>query len=158
MLFSALMRQPVERQVVKRCLGYLAVITAMELAAGLIDVPLDAAPRRPVPLPRPRSVTLGAQSSSPPAAMQNRDEKQFSQKDHAACDEEARLRAADIRFDIPAIPVAAKASCVIEVPVRLRSVATRAQTVTEVHLPEEPVVSCQFAERLRHGSATWWPR
>ena len=133
----------------------------MELAAGLIDVPLDAAPRRPVPVPRPRPVTLGAQSSSPAAAVQNRDEKQFSQKDDAAHDDEAclaRLRATGVRFDIPAIPVAAKALCVIEVPVRLRSVATRAQTVTEVHLPEEPVVSCQFAERLRHGSATWWPR
>ena len=138
------MRQPIKLQPVKRCLSYLAAITAMELAAGLIDVPLDAAPRRPVPVPRPGPVTLGAQSSSPAAAMQNGDQKQSGQKDDAAHDDEAclaRLRAAGGRFDIPAIPAAAKASCVIEVPVRLRSVATRAQTVTEVHLPEEPVVS-----------------
>jgi hypothetical protein len=32
--------------------------------------------------------------------------------------------------------------------VRLKSIKTRARTVTEVHLPEEPVISCQFAERL----------
>src|SRR5258708_21635739 len=46
------------------------------------------------------------------------------------------------------MPVAAKAACAIEVPVRLKSVTALARTVTEVHLPEEPVVSCQFAERL----------
>jgi hypothetical protein len=151
MLLSALMRQRVKRQAGKRCLGYLSAIIAMELAAGLIVVPLDAAPRRPVPVPRPRPVTLGAHSSSQTEAMQSRDEKESSQKGDAAQDEEAclaRLRAADIRFDIPTIPVAAKASCVIEVPIRLRSFAARAHTVTEVRLPEEPVVSCQFAGRL----------
>src|SRR5260221_14537860 len=115
----------------------------MELAAGLIDGPLDAAPRRPGPVPRPRAVTLGAQPSSPAAAVQNRDEKQFSQKDDAAHDDEAcvaRLRAAGGRFDIPRYRSPPR-PCALS---RSRSVATRAQTVTEVHLPEEPVVSCQF--------------
>jgi len=46
------------------------------------------------------------------------------------------------------MPVAARASCTIEVPVRLKSLTTRARAVAEVRLPEEPVVSCQFAERL----------
>src|SRR5258708_33396674 len=145
------MRQRVKRQPVKRCLGYLAAITAMGLA-GFIVVPLDAAPRRPVPVPPPRPVTLGAQSSSPAVAAPNRDQKQPAQTDDAARDDEAclaRLRAADVRFDIPAMPAAAKASCAIEVPVRLKSITARARTVTEVYLPEEPVVSCQFAERLR---------
>lgn len=88
--------------------------------------------------------------------MQNRDSKQSGAKDDAARDDEsclARLRAADIRFDFPATPAAAKdpskrSACVIDVPVRLRSVAVRARTVAEVRLPEEPVVSCRFAERL----------
>jgi hypothetical protein len=118
----------------------------------LTVVPLDAAPRRLVPVPRPRPVTLDARSSAPQAAAsQNRDKKQPSQTDDAALDDEAclaRLRAADIRFDIPTLPVPAKASCAIEVPVRLKSITTRARAVTEVHLPEEPVVSCQLAERL----------
>jgi hypothetical protein len=83
----------------------------------------------------------------PAAASQNRDQKQ----DDAAREDEAcleRLRAAGTRFDIAMIPVAARAACTIQVPVRLKSVTARARTVTEVRLPEEPVVSCQFAERL----------
>jgi hypothetical protein len=105
-----------------------------------------------VPLPLPRPAELGARVSAPPAAAsQNGEQKHPSQTDDAARDDEAclaRLRAADIRFDIPAMPVAAKASCAIEIPVRLKSVTVRARAVTEVRLPEEPVVSCQFAERL----------
>jgi len=46
------------------------------------------------------------------------------------------------------MPVAAKASCAIEVPVRLKSVAAQAWAVTVVDLPEEPVISCEFAERV----------
>jgi hypothetical protein len=152
MLLSRVMGQPLKLQPVMRCFGHLAAITAMGLAAGLMAVPLDAAPQRLVPVPRPRPVTLGAQSSAPPAAAsQNRDQKQPSQTDDAAGGDEAcltRLRDANIRFDIPTMPVAAKASCAIEVPVRLKSITTRARAVTEVHLPEEPIVSCQFAERL----------
>ncbi len=152
MFLSQVMRQPIKLQPVMRRPRQLAAIAAMGLAVGLMVVPLDAAPRRFVPLPRPRPATLGARSSAPPvAAAQNQDQKQPSQTDDAARDDEAclaRLRAADIRFDIPTMPVAAKASCAIEVPVRLKSVTTRARAVTEVHLPEEPVVSCQFAERL----------
>jgi hypothetical protein len=84
-------------------------------------------------------------------ASQSRDQKQPSQTDNAARDDEAclaRLRAADVRFDIPTMPVAARVACTIEVPVRLKSVAAQERGITEVHLPEEPVVSCLFAERL----------
>jgi len=144
------MRQLIKLQPVKRHPRYLATIIA-GLAAGLIVVPLDAAPQRTVPVPRPRPVTFGAQSSSPPAAAHSLEVRQPGQTGDAAHDDEAclaRLRAADIIFDNPAMPVAAKASCAIEIPVRLRSIKTRGRTPTEVHLPGEPIVSCQFAERL----------
>jgi hypothetical protein len=118
---------------------------------GVADRPPHA-PRRLVPVPRPRPATLDARSSAPPvSASQNRDQKQASRTDDAARDDEAclaRLRAADVRFDIPIMPVAARASCTIEVPVRLKSLTTHGRAVTEVRLPEEPVVSCQFGERL----------
>jgi hypothetical protein len=87
----------------------------------------------------------------PAAATQNRDQKQPNQTEDAAGEAEAclaGLRAAGVRFDIPTMPVAAKAACTIQVPVRLKSVTVRGRAVTEVHLPEEPVVSCEFAERL----------
>ncbi len=147
------MRQLVKLRAVKRCLGYLAAIIALELAESLVMVPLDAAPRQPlpVPIPRPRPVTPDAQSRSQASAPQDGDQKQATQKDDAAHDDEAclaRLRAAGVQFDIPATPVAAKAACAIEVPVRLRSVATHTPAAAEVRLTDEPIVSCQFAERL----------
>jgi hypothetical protein len=128
---------------VKRCSGYLAAVTVI----GLTAVPLDAA----TPVPRPRPVALVAQPAPPPAAPQNRDQKQPAATDDAAGNDEAcleRLRAAGVRFDIAASPVAARTSCTIKVPVRLKSVMARARTASEINLPEEPVVSCQFAERL----------
>jgi hypothetical protein len=128
---------------------HLAATTALGL---LIALPLDAAPRRLAPVPRPRPATLDARSSAPPvSASQNRDQKQASRPDDAARDDEAylaRLRAADVRFDIPIMRVASRASCTIEVPVRLKSLTTHARAVAEVRPPEEPVVSCQFGERL----------
>jgi hypothetical protein len=132
-----------------RCPTHLAATTVVGLLIGL---PLDAAPRRLVPVPQPRPAIRDARSSAPQvSASQNQDRKQASRTDDAARDDEAclaRLRAADVRFDIPIMPVASRASCTIEVPVRLKSLTAHARTVAEVRLPEEPVVSCQFGERL----------
>jgi hypothetical protein len=142
------MRQAIQLKL--RCPIQLAAATAVGLLIELIGVPLNAAPRRLVPVPRPRPAILDTRSLAPPAS-QNQDQKQASRPDDAARDDEAclaRLRAADVRFDIPMMPVASRASCTIEVPVRLKSLTTHARAIAEVHLPEEPVVSCQFAERL----------
>ena len=128
---SGAMRQPIKLQPVMRRTRHLAVITAMGLAVGLIVVPLDAAPRRLMAVPRPRPATPGDRPSAPPAAASpNRDQKQPSQTDDATREDEtclARLRAADIRFGIPTMPVAAKVACTIEVPVRLKSITVRAR-------------------------------
>jgi hypothetical protein len=95
---------------------------------------------------------IDARSSAPPvSASQHRDQKQGNRRDDTPRDEEAclaRLRAADVRFDIPPMPLAAKSSCAIETPVRLKSLTAQTRAVTEIHLPQEPIVSCQFAERL----------
>jgi hypothetical protein len=129
---------------------HLATITAMGLAVALIVAPLDAAPRRFLPLPRPRPA--GAPTLAPPtAALQNRDQRQAGNTQDGVRDDEgclARLRAAGVEFDIPTMPAAAKAACTIEIPVRLKSVTARVQAPTEVRLPEEPIISCEFAERL----------
>ena len=125
-----------------RCPTHLAATTV----GLLIALPLDAAPRRLVPVPQPRPAILNARSSAPQVSA-----SQASRTDDAARDDEAcvaRLRAADVRFDIPIMPVASRASCTIEVPVRLKSLTAHARTVAEVRLPEKPVVSCQFGERL----------
>jgi hypothetical protein len=46
------------------------------------------------------------------------------------------------------MPTASKAACAIKVPVRLKSIATQTRAAAEVRLPEEPIVACEFAERL----------
>jgi hypothetical protein len=146
------MREPIKRPPVLRWPGHLAGAAAIGLAVGMVVVPLDAAPRRFVPLPRSRPAMPGARSSAPPAAASpSQDQKQPSQTDDAAREAEAclaHLRAAGVEFSIPTMPVAARAACTTEVPVRLKSITVRAQAAAKVHLPEEPVVSCQFAERL----------
>jgi hypothetical protein len=138
------MRQLISFRSVKRCAGYLAVIAGIGLIAFLLDA------TAPVPVPRPRPDAPGAQPA-PSAGPQSRDQKQSGGAGDAAGNDEAclaRLRAAGVRFDIPAMPVAARPVCTIKTPVRLKSVMTRTRTATEIRLPAEPVVSCQFAERL----------
>jgi hypothetical protein len=125
------------------------------LTAGSTVVPLYAAKQRFVPLPPPRPM-LDAPWSRSQAAAQIHEQKQSSQtqtnptqdagQDGEAC--RARLRAADIRFDTATMRLASNAACTIENPVRLRSITPRTHGITEVRLPEEPVVSCQFAEQL----------
>src|SRR5579883_280368 len=134
-----------------RCAGHLAAV-ALGLAAGLIIATPGSAARRSLPIPRPRPTALQARPDAPPtAASRTGDQKQPSQTDEAARNDEAclaRLRAAAVRFDIPTMPTASRAVCAIEAPVRVKSVTVPARTPTEVHLPEQPIVSCQFAEQL----------
>ena len=146
------MRQTVKCQPAGRGRVHLVgLAAAVGLATGSMIVPLDAAQRRLAPLPRARPA-LERQSSSPVTASQPGGQQQKSgQTDSAGREDEAclaRLRAADIRFDIPTMPITSNPACVIETPVRLKSIATRMRAATEVRLPEEPVVSCQYAERL----------
>jgi hypothetical protein len=144
--YKIVRRQAIKLQPVLRCRGHLLAITAIGLAIGSMIVPLDAAPRRFVPVPRSRPA-LDARPATPSQAS---DQKPSHTEDAARDDEAclARLRAADIRFDIPTMRIASNAACAIEVPVRLKSITTRTRAATEVRLPEEPVVSCEFAERL----------
>jgi hypothetical protein len=146
---NSVMRQAIKRQPVMRYRVHSLGVAALGLAIGSMIVPLDAAPRRFVPLPRARPA-LETRSSTSPVATPPGDKKS-DQTGGAGGEEEAclaRLRAADIRFDIPTIRATSNATCVIEIPVRLKSIATRTRAAIDVRLPEEPVVSCQYAERL----------
>jgi hypothetical protein len=150
-LLSRVMRRLSTLPALMRRLRHLATLPAMGVTIGLMVVSLHAAPQRFVPVPRPRPVTPGAPSMTPPAATAQKEQKQPSQTEGPAREDEAclaRLRAAGVRFDIATMPVAARAACTIQIPVRLKSVTTRIRAATEIHLPEEPVVSCEFAERV----------
>ena len=137
--------------------GHLVAFIGVGLAVGSLIGPLDAARRRVapippalVPLPPPRPA-FGVRSSAPPTSSQAQTQKQPSQTEDAVRADDAcreRLRVADVRFDVSTMRPASNAACTIEAPVRLRSIATRMRAAAEIRLPEEPVVSCQFAEQL----------
>lgn len=143
-----------------RCTTQLAVTTVVGL---LIAVPLDAAPRHlePLPVQRPPHGIIDARSSTPPvSASQNRDQKQGSRTDDSARDEEAclaRLRAAEVQFDIPLMPVATKSSCAIEVPVRLNRLRRKRGRSPRSIWRKSPSSPASLLSDSRRGSATWSP-
>src|SRR5215472_16549495 len=134
------------------CSECLKVIVATGLALRVTIAWVDAAEARErIPLPRPRPVTLRTQApASPTSVPQAHDQKQSGQSSDAGNEGDclARLRAADIRFDVPTVRKASNAACIIDTPVRLKSIAARTRAATEVRLPEDPILSCQFAEQL----------
>jgi len=122
----------------------------LAVVAALAARPAHAAGGR-VPLPQPRPEAAGPPHATEPADAQPESEKpENGERSAAEIEAEAclsRLRAANVEFEAAAMPVAARSACAIETPVRLKAVRSRARRET-VRLPEEPVVSCRFAERL----------
>jgi len=105
----------------------------------LFGVP-SAVARQSVPLPRPRPSFHDSQPLSSSARL----------GDRAIGEDEpclARLRSLGVRFEQPGTPSRSDTACVIEVPVRLQSIPA-APTGINLRLPEEPVLSCELAERL----------
>src|ERR1700730_1312771 len=90
--YKSVRRQAIKLQLVLRCRGHLVAITAIGLAIGSMIVPLDAAPRRFVPVPRSRPA-LDARPATPSQAS---DPKPSHTEDAARGDEAclARRRAA----------------------------------------------------------------
>ena len=128
-----------------RCTALLVVV-----ATALLSCLAETMAQNAVPLPRPRPEPDGSRGSPPAAATtpEKPDEKDASgvPDEAAACLE--RLRAAGIRFDIPAMPAASNTACAIEVPVRLQSVRSHARGGADIRLSDQPVVSCRFAEHF----------
>jgi hypothetical protein len=119
------------------------------LAVGLMFDAEFAAGRQPVPVPRPRPPALERKPSSVPTGWTKVDQHQ-PPNTAAGADEGclARLRALDVRFDRPTMPPAKNPACQIESPVRLNSVTARFGRGETIRLPDEPILSCEFAVRL----------
>jgi hypothetical protein len=122
------------------------------LALTLMVGPAATAAPESVPLPRPRPEAAGPRVSPPAAETPaQKPEEETSEKPEVVDPAEAcmaRLRAADIRFEVPAMPAAAKAACIIEAPVRLKSVRSHSRGGADIRLADEPIVSCRFAEHF----------
>src|SRR5215217_478749 len=133
---------------------------------GLLQRPSRIASRRPacaaavllitvlVPLvtvaaplpPRPRK--QGSAPSPPPAPVQPAP----TQPSPAAspADQECLADLQKLGFTAEAVgpPPASEPACVIDQPVRLRSLRLSAEPVRDVTFPDGPVVACRFAERF----------
>jgi hypothetical protein len=124
-------------------------ISALLIAAAVIGLPRQAssAPLSgPPPLPRPRP------AEAPPRAgahvsVPEEHAKPEPEIDQACLD---RLHAAAIEFETVTLPPAAKVGCGIDTPVRLKTIKMAPRWRTSIRLPEEPTLSCRFAERFGH--------
>ena len=102
------------------------------------------------PLPPPRPRNQGSAPSPPPAPVQPAP----TQPSPAASptDQECLAGLQKLGFNAEAVgaPPALEPECVIDTPVRLRSLRLSAEPVRDITFPDGPVVACRFAERFGH--------
>src|SRR4051812_16221272 len=122
-----------------------ACAAAVLLITVLVPLVTGAAP---LPPPRPRN--QGSAPSPPPAPIQPAP----AQPSPAASppDQECLAGLQRLGFNAEAVgpPPASEAACVIDQPVRLRSLRLSAEPVRDITFPDGPVVACRFAERFGH--------
>jgi hypothetical protein len=128
-----------------RCVCTLLIIAAMiAVPLQVLSAPIVRSPPlprpRPPPLPRPRP----AEAPARPAPNKPAPEPVLDQ----ACLD--RLGAAGIEFVVITLPPDIKPECAIETPVRLKAVKLAPRWRTSIRLPDEPTLSCLFAERFGH--------
>jgi len=123
--------------------------TALLLAAMILGTQSTFAGEI-APLPRRRLPAIDAKSvPSQPVSATPGDHRQpltVPLADDAPC--LARLRNLGTHFERPVTTNRTNSACVIEVAVRLKSITARAPAPTNIRLSEEPIVSCEFAERF----------
>src|SRR3954451_13570204 len=123
----------------------LACAAAVLLITVLVPLVTGAAP---LPPPRPRN--QGSAPSPPPAPVQPAP----TQPPPAASptDQECLAGLQTLGFNAEAVgpPPTSEPACVIDQPVRLRSLRLSAEPVRDITFPDGPVVACRFAERFGH--------
>jgi hypothetical protein len=94
-------------------------------------------PREQLPVPSPPPAPAKPAPAQPPPAG-------------SPPDEECLASLQKLGFDAEAVsaPPAPQAECVIDKPVRLRSIRLGAGPVRDIAFPDQPVVACRFAERF----------
>jgi len=127
---------------------------------ALISLAMAAPDAIPLPLPRPRPADMPKGQPPPPPPRQEPlptagEPKPGGGPDQACID---RLTAAGMQFEVAAPPTAANAACIIDTPVRLKSVKTGSRSQTTIRLPDEPVLACRFVEHLAHWLGIWLVR
>src|SRR4051794_4466550 len=115
--------------------------TAVFVLVTVLAPPLSVA--APLPPPRPRE--QGPVPSSPPAPAHPAQPPAPSPPDEECI---AGLKKLGLDAETVSAPAAPEAECVIDKPVRLRSLRLSVGPVRDVAFPDGPVVACRFAERV----------
>jgi hypothetical protein len=124
--------------------GICAVLAIAALIAGppqAFSAPIAETP--PLPRPRPAEAPPRTAAREPPAEAA----KPELTIDQACLD---RLGADGIEFQSITIPPTTKSGCAIDTPVRLKAIKLAPRWRTLIRLPDEPTLSCRFAERFGH--------
>src|SRR3954453_2025702 len=113
----------------------------------IVLVPLVAV-AAPLPPPRPRN--QGSAPPPPPAPVQPAPTQ--PSPGASPTDQECLADLQKLGFNAEAVgpPPASEPECVIDQPVRLRSLRLSAEPVRDITFPDGPVVACRFAERFGH--------
>src|SRR4051812_25917076 len=136
---------------------------------GLLQRPSRTASRRPacatavllitvlaplvtvaVPLPPPRPRNQGSAPSPPPAPVQPAPTQPPPAASPTGQECLADLQKLGFNAEAVGPPPASGPECVIDQPVRLRSLRLSAEPVRDITFPDGPVVACRFAERFGH--------
>src|SRR4051794_39043496 len=105
------------------------------------------------PLPPPRPRNQGSVPPPPPAPVRPAPVRPAPAA--SPTDQECLADLQKLGFTAEAVgpPPTSEAACVINQPVRLRSLRLSAEPVRDVTFPDGPVVACRFAERFGHWGA-----
>ena len=125
-------------------LGKRGGLVVAVLAFALMAADARGAPQGDVPLPRPRPTDRHVPKASPPEDCKG-DAHEKPVHDEGCLD---RLNAAGFIFEPATQHAASNPACVIDTPVKLTAVPVASGA--SVHLPEEPMLACRFAERFGH--------
>src|SRR5215207_7909200 len=130
-----------------QCASSLAPSRLASTGAVLLLAVLVPPVMAEAPLPPPRPREQGSAPSPPPAPAQPAPAKP---PPAAPADEERLTNLQKLGFDAEAVsaPPAPEAECVIDKPVRLRSLRLSAGPVRDIAFPDQPIVACRFAERF----------
>src|SRR3954447_2171666 len=122
-----------------------ACAAAVLLITVLVPLVTGAAP---LPPPRPRNQSSAP--SPPPAPVQPAPTQQPPVA--SPTDQECLADLQKLGFNAEAVgpPPASEPACVIDQPVRLRSLRLSAEPMRDITFPDGPVVACRFAERFGH--------
>jgi hypothetical protein len=130
------------------CSGWMSLLRRRIAIPVVGMVCCGSAEGATAPLPPPRPAELGQPSAAPPRPHENKQQavEPTEPSEALSCLDELRAAGVDAEAELP--PSSANVACVIEMPVRLKTV--RPRSGAPVRFADQPIVACEFAKPLTH--------